>query len=66
MSLAALEQARLASESKLMYINTFVRPVAAQESDFPKRGLDLLIFTGAAVGAWLVMIGGLSLARNVV
>ena len=66
MSLAALEQARLASESKLMYINTFVRPVAAQESDFPKRGLDLLIFTGAAVGAWLVMVGGLSLARNVV
>ena len=66
LSMAALEQARLASESKLMYINTFVQPVAAQQSEYPKRGLDLLIFAGAAIGIWLGVVGSLALARNFV
>ena len=66
LSLAALEQAHLASEGKLMYINTFVQPVAAQQSEYPKRILDLLIFAGAAIGIWAAVSGGLTLARNIV
>ena len=63
-SLAGLEQARLASESKLMYLNTFVQPVAAQQSEYPKRGLDMLIFILAAAVTWIAVVGGLTLARN--
>ena len=64
-SLAAVEQAHLASESKLMYINTFVEPVAAQQSEYPKRALDLIIFAGAAIGIWAAVVGSLSLVRNI-
>ncbi len=63
-SLSALEQARLAGESKLMYLNAFVEPVAAEQAEYPKRGLDLSIFVLAAISAWIVIVGGLLLARN--
>lgn len=63
-SLAALEQARLASENKLMYINTFVEPIAAQQSEYPKRGLDMIIFVAIAVAVWGAIAWSLSLARN--
>ena len=61
-SLAGLEQARIASESKLMYLNAFVQPVAAERSDRPKRGLDMLLFVLAAGAVWLALVGGLRLA----
>ena len=63
-SLTALEQARIAGESKLMYINTFVQPVAAQQAEYPKRALDMLIFVLSAIGVWIVVAGGVTLARN--
>ena len=63
-SLAALEHARLASETKLMYINTFVQPVAAQEPSYPKRPLDMLIVVAASMAAWGVVLGLLTLVRG--
>ena len=63
-SLAALEHARLASETKLMYINTFVQPVAAQEASYPKRPLDMLIVVAACMAAWGVVLGLLTLVRG--
>ena len=63
-SLAALEHARLASETKLMYINTFVQPVAAQDPTYPKRPLDLLIVVVACAAAWGVVLGVLTLVRG--
>jgi len=63
-SLAGLEQAHLASEAKIMYINTFVKPVAPQQSEYPKRALDMLIFVLGAGVAWLAVVGGLIIARN--
>ncbi len=63
-SLAAVEQAHIASETKAMYINTFVQPVAAQLSEFPKRGLSMAAFFFAVLAIWAVAIGGLTLARS--
>ncbi len=63
-SLAALEHARLASETKLMYINTFVQPVAAQEASYPKRSLDMLIVVAACLATWGVVLGLLTLVRG--
>ena len=62
--MAALEHARLASETKLMYINTFVQPVAAQESTYPKRPLDMLIVVAACMAVWGVALGLLTLVRG--
>jgi capsular polysaccharide transport system permease protein len=63
-SLALLEHARLASETKLMYINTFVRPVPAQEAKYPRRALDIGLFVAAALACWGALIGVLSIVRN--
>ena len=63
-SLAALEHARLASETKLMYINTFVQPVAAQEASYPKRYLDIAIVVAASLAAWGVALGLLNMVRG--
>ena len=63
-SLAGLEHARLASETKLMYINTFVQPVAAQEATYPKRPLDMAIVLAACLAAWGAVLGLLNLARG--
>ncbi len=63
-SLAALEQARLLSEAKLLYLNTFIRPVEAQQSEYPKRGIDMALFVLADLAVWIAMLFGISLARN--
>ena len=63
-SLAALEEARLLAESKLLYLNTFIRPVEAQQSEYPKRGIDMLLFGLAALAAWILALFGISLARH--
>jgi capsule polysaccharide export protein KpsE/RkpR len=47
-----------------MYLNTFVRPVAAEEAEYPKRGLDMLIFALSALALWGAVAGGLTLARG--
>ena len=63
-SLAALEHARLASETKLMYINTFVHPVAAEESKYPRRILFISLIAVVGLAAWGLCAGLLGLARN--
>ena len=63
-SLAALEHVRLASETKLMYINAFVQPVAAQDATYPKRPLDMLIVVAACMAVWGLVLGLLTLARG--
>ncbi len=63
-SVAALEKARILSESKLLYLNAFIRPVEAQQSEYPKRGLDMLLFALASIAVWGVTLFGISLARH--
>ncbi len=63
-SLAAFEHARLAGETKLMYINTFVHPVAAEESKYPRRVLFVSLVALAGFAAWGLVAGLLVLARN--
>ena len=60
----ALEHATLASETKLMYLNTFVHPVAPEQSQYPKRLLNIALFTLASVATWLAVQSLLYLARN--
>ncbi len=63
-SLALLEHARLASETKLMYINTFVRPVPAQEAKYPRRLLNTALFAAAALAVWGALVGLMGMLRN--
>lgn len=63
-SLAAVEQAHLASETKNMYINTFVEPVAAQQPEYPKRAIDIILFLAATLGIWGALVLCLNLARG--
>lgn len=49
-SVAALELARITAERRLMYLNTFVQPVAPQEPQYPKRILySALVAIGSLV-----------------
>ena len=63
-SLALLEHARLASETKLMYLNTFVRPVSAQESKYPRRFLNTGLFVVFALATWAALVGLMGVVRN--
>ena len=63
-SLAALEHARVASEMKLMYINTFVHPVAAEQAKYPRKIRDIALAVLAAFAAWGVVMTILKLTRN--
>ena len=64
-SLIAVEQAHVAGESKNMYVNTFVEPVAAQQAEYPERALNLILFLAATVALWGAVVGVLILARGV-
>ena len=48
----SLEAARVTSEYKMMYLNTFVKPVAPEQSEYPRRGLQMLLVSGGALAAW--------------
>ena len=63
-SLAAFEHATLASEMKLMYINTFVSPVPAEEAKYPRRAIDIGIVAGAGTTLWLISLGLIALFRR--
>ena len=63
-SLAALEQARVASEMKLMYINTFVHPVAAEQAKYPKKVRDIGLSILASLALWGAVMAILKLTRN--
>lgn len=63
-SLVALEQAKLASETKLMYINTFVQPVAPQDSRYPNRPQKIAVFLVIALALWGIVVMLLTLAKS--
>jgi capsular polysaccharide transport system permease protein len=63
-AISALERARLSSESKMLYINSFVLPVLPQEARYPSR---LLMICGVAVASlmfWGLLCGLTTLVRN--
>ena len=49
---ANLERARLATQSKQIYLTTFVRPVAAEEALYPKRWLSISITMVLSLLVW--------------
>ncbi len=63
-SLAALEQAHLASELKLMYINTFIQPLPADQARYPTRVLDMIFITGGGLAIWGAMLFAIKLVKG--
>ncbi len=63
-SIAALEHARVASETKLMYINTFVHPQVAEQPRYPKRGIDTAVVLLVLTAIWGAFVGVLTLTRG--
>jgi capsular polysaccharide transport system permease protein len=63
-SVAALELARITAERRLMYLNTFVMPVAPQEAQYPKRVLYSLLVAGGSLALWGLCGGLVVLIRN--
>ncbi len=61
---ASLELAKLTAEHKLMYLNTFVTPVAPQEPRYPKRILDTAAVVLGSLAAWGVLVGVVTIARD--
>ncbi len=61
---ASLELAKLTAEHKLMYLNTFVEPVAPQEPRYPKRILYTAAVMSGSLAAWGALVGGVAVARN--
>ncbi len=52
-ALAGLEVARLTAQKKMMYLTTFIQPVAAQDAEYPRRILSSLL----ALSGFLVLWG---------
>ena len=63
-AITSLEVSRLVAESKLMYINTFVRPVAPQEAQYPKRVLYTFLLILGFVSLWGACCGLMLTVRN--
>jgi capsular polysaccharide transport system permease protein len=63
-ALVANERARLVSEAQLLYINTFVRPLEAEQARYPKRLLTIGIIVGASLAAFALLLGVVVLVRN--
>ena len=63
-ALSALEQATLATQIKLMYLNTFVVPVPAEEAKYPRRALDIGLVFGGGAALWAIALGFISLLRR--
>ncbi len=63
-AVASLEVARLASEQKLMYLNTFLRPALPQQPEYPKRVLYPILCGIILLAGWGVFWGIATLVRN--
>lgn len=61
---ANVEVARLLSEQKQMYINTFVSPALPEEPRYPHRVLYPFLFSLALAGGWGIVVGLSVLVRN--
>jgi len=63
-SAAALEIARVNSESRLMYLKTFISPVVPQQAQYPRRALYSLIAFVSCLAAWAALCGLAVTIRN--
>jgi capsular polysaccharide transport system permease protein len=63
-TVTALERARLSSESKTLYINSFVLPVLPQEAKYPRRFLIICGVAIASLLSWGLLCGLSTLVRN--
>jgi len=61
---ASLEMARVNSESRLMYLKTFITPVAPEQSQYPRRVLYSAMAFAASLTAWGVLCGVALTIRN--
>ena len=48
----SLEAARVTAEYKMMYLNTFVKPIAPEQAEYPRRWLQMLLISGGALAVW--------------
>jgi capsular polysaccharide transport system permease protein len=63
-SVAALEIAQMTAERQWMYINTFVRPVAPEQPQYPKRLLYSALVAVGSLALWGICCGLAILVRN--
>jgi capsular polysaccharide transport system permease protein len=63
-SVAALEMAQMTAERQLMYINTFVTPVAPEQPEYPKRLLYSALVALGSLALWGTCCGLAVLVRN--
>ncbi len=49
---ASLEVARIISESKLMYLNAFVQPVAPEQAEYPRRTFQIFVIAAGSLALW--------------
>ena len=61
---AALEAARLVSERKTMYLNTFVSPALPERPEYPRRALDMALVAGGSLAVWGLCCGLVLAVRN--
>jgi capsular polysaccharide transport system permease protein len=61
---ASLEIARLVAEHKMMYLNTFVKPVLPEEPQYPRRGLVSTAVFAGALAIWGTCCGLAVAIRN--
>ena len=60
----SLEIAHLAAEQKMMYLNTFVKPVQPQEAQYPRRFLDTMAVLIGSLAVWGACCGATKAVRN--
>ncbi len=63
-AISSLELARITSERKRMYLNTFVEPALPQEAKYPRRWLMSGMVVGGLLALWGSLIALVSVARN--
>lgn len=54
---ASLEVTRIISESKLMYLNDFVRPVPPEQPEYPRRGFQIFLTIAGSLALWGLCCG---------
>jgi capsular polysaccharide transport system permease protein len=63
-SAAALEVARIASEQKHIYLNSFVRPSLPEEAQYPRRFVYPILATLILFVGWGLLWGMVAMVRN--
>jgi capsular polysaccharide transport system permease protein len=64
LSAAAVEAARMLSERRMLYLHEIVAPALPEESEYPKRWLDVGMTFVASLIAWLSTVAAMAFARN--